>query len=218
MDWKERLTAEKSLFQVYWKARRIASSRWNGRTAWVVFLGLSLALGTNAYFGQPIVPYAALVSGIREVADIGFSLTTAILGFLIAGFAVFASITKPDVFVLLAKLTHTKGGISRLHFMFFNFLLVFIHFLFFLAMSIFIKLMFHQGGPLSDGIQRIFAMSPKYTPYALSTVFAFFAAWLVFLLMLLKSFIWNLYQSVLVTIGVEAEMIEQRHKQQTGRK
>ncbi|AVA13014.1 hypothetical protein C3E99_03390 [Sphingopyxis sp. MG] len=40
-------------------------------------------------------------------------------------------------------------------------------------------------------------------------MFAAMTAWLVFLLMLLKSFIWNLYQAVLVTILTEAELTEQ---------
>jgi uncharacterized membrane protein len=40
------------------------------------------------------------------------------------------------------------------------------------------------------------------------------AGWLAFLLMLLKSFIWNMYQAVLVTILTEAELIEQQEKKQ----
>ena len=148
MDWKNRLTAQKSLSQIYWKARKVASSRWNARVAWFVFLVLVLGLGANFYFGKPIVSYVGLVSGINEISEIGFSLTTSILGFLIAGFAIFASITNRDVFVVLAKLDHTEGGISRLQFMFFNFLLVFIHFIVFLAISIFIKLIHYPGGPL----------------------------------------------------------------------
>jgi cyanate permease len=40
-----------------------------------------------------------------------------------------------------------------------------------------------------------------------------FAGWLVFLFMLLKSFIWNMYQAVLVTIVIEAEMEDQDAKQ-----
>ena len=126
MDWKKRLTAEKSLFQVYWKARRVASSRWNTSFSWIVFFLLTAGLSANAIYGKPTVSLMALVSGIREVSEIGFTFTTAILGFLIAGFAIFSSITKPEVFVLLAKLDHPKFGISQLQFMFFNFLLVFI--------------------------------------------------------------------------------------------
>ena len=210
MDWKNRLTAQKSLSQIYWKARKVASSRWNARVAWFVFLVLVLGLGANFYFGKPIVSYVGLVSGINEISEIGFSLTTSILGFLIAGFAIFASITNRDVFVVLAKLDHTEGGISRLQFMFFNFLLVFIHFIVFLAISIFIKLIHYPGGLFTDGLQYLFALEPRSPNYIVVFVFSALAGWLVFLLMLLKSFIWNLYQAVLVTIGAEAELAEQQ--------
>ena len=218
MDWKERLTKEKSLFQVYRKARKLASSRWNARVAWLIFLVLTISLGVNAYYGQPFVPYAALISGIREIAEIGFSFTTAILGFLIAGFAIFASITKPDVFILLAKLDHHKGGISRLQFMFFNFLLIFIHCIAFLSVTIFVKMMFYKNGPLTQGVNFLLSIEPFLAIYIVSFSFIILTAWLFFLLMLLKSFVWNFYQAVLVTIGIEAEMIERRAKHKTAKR
>ena len=123
MNWQDRLISEKSLFAVYRKARKVASAPINARLAWGVFVVMVLALAANAWFGMPVAPYRSLIVGIREVADAGFTFTTAILGFLIAGFAIFASITKPGVFILLAKLDHKKEGVSRLQFIFFNFLI-----------------------------------------------------------------------------------------------
>ena len=208
MDWARRLTAEKSLFQVYLKARKVASSPWNSRVAWLTFVLVALGLGLNSYFATALVPLSAIVSGVREISEIGFSFTTSILGFLIAGFAIFASLTKPEVFVLLAKLDHPKGGISRLQFMFFNFLLVFVHFIVFLAVCIFIKLLLYKDGPLTGGVQFLFALKPSVEEYVSGLAFALLLSWLLFLLMLLKSFVWNLYQAVLVTIGVEAKLME----------
>src|SRR6056297_633588 len=104
MDWKERITQEKSLLQVYWKARRVATARFNARFSCGVFLMIFAALLANAYYGMPVAPYHALIEGVRIISDLGFAFTTAILGFLVAGFAIFASITKPEVFVLLAQL------------------------------------------------------------------------------------------------------------------
>lgn len=209
MDWKERLTAEKSLFQVYLKARKVASSPWNARVSWFVCLFLLGGLAANICCGNPVVSYMGLVSGIHAVGDIGFSLTTAILGFLIAGFAIFASITKREVFIVLAKLNHTRGGISRLQFMFFNFLLIFIHFIVFLTVSILTKLVLYPGGPFANGLQYVASLDSEAPNYIMVLLFSILTAWLVFLLMLLKSFIWNLYQAVLVTIGAAAELAEQ---------
>ena len=212
MDWKDRITEEKSLFQVYKKARKVASARSNAQLAWAVFLLAAAALAANACYGLPIAPYASLITGIREVSNIGFTFTTAILGFLIAGFAIFASITKPNVFILLAQLDHKKGDISRLQFIFFNFLFVFIHYLFFLAVCLLVKVTLYSGGPLSGAFRAVVEIDPKLIVFGASLAFAALAGLLVFLLMLLKSFIWNMYQAVLVTIVTEAEMIEQEAK------
>jgi hypothetical protein len=209
MNWQDRLISEKSLFAVYRKARKVASAPINARLAWGVFVVMVLALAANAWFGMPVAPYRSLIAGIREVADAGFAFTTAILGFLIAGFAIFASITKPGVFILLAKLDHKKEGISRLQFIFFNFLLVFIHFLTFLALCLIVKVTLYSGGPLSGALRWVAENRQIVIVIGASFMFAVMTAWLVFLLMLLKSFIWNLYQAVLVTILTEAELTEQ---------
>lgn len=217
MDWKERITQEKSLLQVYWKARRVATARFNARFSWGVFLVICAALLANAYYGMPVAPYHALIEGVRIIADLGFAFTTAILGFLVAGFAIFASITKPEVFVLLAKLEHKKGDISRLQFIFFNFLLVFIHYLAFLAVSVVLKLTLFSDGPLSGALRLVLDHDPNYIIYSASIAYAALVGWFVFLLMLLKSFIWNMYQAVLVTITTAA-LLEEIDNGQDGSK
>ena len=206
MDWKARLTEDRSLVQVYWKARTVASSRWNMRVSVLFAFILLIGLIASAHCGGSSLTSSALVLGIREIADVGFNFTVAILGFLIAGFAIFSSVTKPEVFILLAKLDHRDTNISRLQFMFFNFLLVFIHFIFFLAVTMFVKVLLYPNGPLTDGARYIMSLVPTWKIYTEILVFSLFSGWLVFLLMLLKSFIWNLYQAVLVSIGVEAEL------------
>jgi len=214
MDWKDRITSEKSLFQVYLKARKVATARSNIRIAWIVFGLTAAGLAVNAWYGLPVAPYSSLISGIRQIADIGFTFTTAILGFLIAGFAIFASITKPSVFILLAQIDHTKGDISRLQFIFFNFLFVFIHFLLFLMACVLVKVMLYSNGPLSGGLRAVAEVYRQFIILGASLGFAVFAGWLVFLFMLLKSFIWNMYQAVLVTIVTEAEMEDQKAKRE----
>ncbi|EBA14407.1 hypothetical protein RSK20926_02022, partial [Roseobacter sp. SK209-2-6] len=104
MDWQKRATKEKSLREVYWKARKVGSTRTNlvVPVVVVVLFGL-LAVGDNC-FDLSILPTSALKALLGQVADIGFTLTTAILGFLIAGFSIFASITRPEIFAGLAKL------------------------------------------------------------------------------------------------------------------
>ena len=212
MDWKDRLTSEKSLFDVYKKAKHVASSRSNKIVSFSIFLILFFIFSANIYTNLSIISYSSLILTIRKVAEIGFLFNISILGFLVAGFAIFSSITKPDVFILLAKLNHTKLGISRLQFIFFNFLFVFIHFIAFLSFCIFINIFLFSGGPFSSAIRLIAAADSHYIIFGSSIALSILVSWLSFLIMLLKSFIWNMYQAVLVTIVTEAEMREQEEK------
>lgn len=206
MDWKSRLTSEKNLMQVYLQARRLATAKSNRYTSWAVMLiGVSCLLA-NSYFGLSIVSYSSLVTGIRTIADVGFSLTTAILGFLVAGFAIFSSVTRPDVFALLAITNHKKGDISNLQFIFFNFMLIFIHYLLFLIFCTFIKIFLYSKGPASLIFVYISESYKCAFIYFLSVAFPALTGWIIFILLLLKSFIWNLYQSVLIAIILEGEL------------
>jgi hypothetical protein len=208
MDWKDKITEEKSLFAVYRKARGIALSRINKQVALAAGIISVLLFGANIYFNLAIAPYAALITTIREIGEAGFSFSTGILGFLIAGFSIFASITKPEVFILLAKLPHKQGNITRLQFIFFNFLVVFVHYIFFLAVCLFIKVGLYDNGPLS-GILRILAEEDRrFIVFGATGVLCLLITWLTFLVMLLKSFIWNIYQSVLLSIVTEGQRRE----------
>lgn len=206
MNWVERLTQEKSLFQLYKKARLAAYSAVNVAATISVFAAVVFLLGTNVWFGEPIESYTALVDGVKEIADIGFTFTTAILGFLISGFAIFAGISKPDVLILLAKANHGKHDISELQFIFFNFMLVFIHYLVFMIACVLVKATTFDDGPLGRTVTIIYEADRNAGWAFISVIFALLFAWLIFASLLLKSFIWNLYQAVLITILLEAEM------------
>ena len=94
MDWREKVTEEKSLLDVYWEARKVASSRGNRITAILTFiLFLALCCADKGY-SLGLFSLSDMSNIINQVGEIGFALTTAILGFLIAGFSIFSSITK----------------------------------------------------------------------------------------------------------------------------
>ena len=206
MNWHADITKEKNLFQVYLEARKIGSSRLNVIVALLVLLVVVLISIFDHLLYLGIFTSEFTLKAIKQVADIGFALTTAILGFLIAGFSIFASTTPRKVFAVLAQLSHKKTNLSELKFIFFNFLLVFIHYLHFLGLCIAIKLVL----PLVIKTISVLEISPSICISAIWWGFvAFFAiavAWLIYLIMLLKSFVWNIYQTVLVRI-VGGELI-----------
>jgi hypothetical protein len=201
MDWSDALFTDKTLFQVYWKARKVASSRFNFYVAVCVFLVFVVSMGARAWlFGEPL-PYTSAILTSRAIATLGFSYATSILGFLIAGFAIFASITKPEIFILLAQLPHRTAGITRLHFIFYSFLFVFVHYICFVIACLFVLVALGPGGPFSDLLRQLAAWQPLIVSYGGGALVAAGAGWFVFLLMLLKSFIWNIYQAILLTIA-----------------
>ncbi len=200
MDWQERATKEKSLGEVYWKARKVASTRRNLGVAVLVTLLFGTLAVLDWYFDLEMLASSVLKGMASQIADIGFALTTAILGFLIAGFSIFASITRPEIFAGLAKLNHKDSGLSRLQFIFFNFLLVFIHYLAFLAVSIVLKLGLPLSPTVVDAVSPHVVSTDKVFWWSAVALVALLLGWLAFLIMLLKSFIWNIYQAVLVVI------------------
>jgi hypothetical protein len=201
MDWRGALFAEKTLLQVYRKARRVASSRFNIRVAIGVFVAIAASMASRVYLeGEPI-SYDGAITTTRSIANLGFSYCTSILGFLITGFAIFASITRPEIFILLAQLKHENSKITRLNFIFFSFLLVFIHYIAFLLACLFVILVLGPGGPFANLLTRLAIWQPRLIHYGGGVLVAVGSAWFVFLVMLLKSFIWNIYQAILLTIA-----------------
>lgn len=211
MDWRDKVTNEKSLLDVYWKARKVASSRGNRITAILAFVLLLALFCADKSYSFKLISLSDMSKIVGQVGEIGFALTTAILGFLIAGFSIFSSITKPEIFAALAKLDHKETGLSRLQFIFFNFLLVFIHYLAFLAFSIAIKVFLPTLASAVGLAVSHWSLSALVIWWLAAIGTAIALSWLVFLIMLLKSFIWNIYQAVLVVI-VTGDLIAQMEK------
>jgi len=211
MDWRERETQEKSLSQVYWKARKVASSRTNFFAAVFTAILFFAVIYADHRLALGLLLPGGISTIAREIGVLGFALTTAILGFLIAGFSIFASITRPEIFVALAQLDHKNSDLSRLKFIFFNFLFVFIHFLAFLAFSLCIQLLLPaiKNLILLPTVQA--ALSPTFIWWAGAVAVSITVGWFAFLIMLLKSFIWNIYQAVLLVI-VTADLIAPTEK------
>ena len=212
MDWQERAIKERSLGEVYWKARKVGSTRTNFGVAVFVCITFGLFAVADWKFCLNVLTLGILKALVSQIAEVGFALTSAILGFLIAGFSIFASITRPAVFVGLAKLDHRKTGLSRLQFIFFNFLLVFVHYLAFLATSIFLKLVLPLGPTVVTEIQLRTELPVPLVWWSAVSIISLLLGWLTFLIMLLKSFIWNIYQAVLVVIITGDQIAELEKK------
>ena len=209
MSWKEELFDEKSLWQVYVRARRLTGSKFNH---WATRLGTLLILATisyGMYFQEPrLFTSTDIIAWVREWSITGISFATSTLGFLIAGFSIFASVTNKRLFITLAHLDYRDTGVSRLKFIFFNFIVVFLHYLSFLGMCLFVKLFLGPSGPLSLIVTDAIGGCLRLQEILILISSLIIGTWFIAVVLMLKSFIWNLYQAVLLAIATEAEFID----------
>lgn len=214
-EWRKEIFKQKSLWQVYRLSRQTIP---RGRGNRVVFLTcLSLLAPLSAWIAWKGPRYFSLnetAEWVLLLADTGFVFSIGILGFLIAGFSIFASITKPELFIALAQIPYKDGKINRLQFVFFNFLNVFSVYLALLAASVVVQLFFSQPSPVTLLGQYIMSKYPVLGFATNGIAFAGFALLFVDAFLRLKSFIWNLYQTVLVSIATEHEMSERDRTQE----
>ncbi len=208
-DWKKEIFAQKGLWEVYRLSREVLpKSKFNKivvRISVLVFVALFI---WSIVQGKSIYTASEAVAVVRIIAEQGFLLSLGILGFLIAGFAIFASVTKTELFITLANIPYGEDKINRLQFVFFNFLNVFTVYIGLLSASLFVLLALAQHSPFIKLVYPLVKTAPTLIIGANFIVIGILGVWLVTAIVRLKSFIWNLYQTVLVAIATEAELQE----------
>lgn len=195
------LTKEKRLWEIYVASRRIRGSKFNNITTTIICGLLSL----NAWLTPQ--PLSQTIEVVREFADSGLSITLSTLGFLLAGFTIFATITQPGLSLSMAEMRHPDSGLSWLKHNYFIFIRVFIYYLTFSVFCLLVLIFGHKGGLVS----LLVACSPysehvKFAVVKLAYIALFAGSY--FLIMQLKSFIFNVYHSVMTSLRWKAEGYE----------
>lgn len=184
------LTSEKSLWDVYKLSRRILPSKFQ-----VIFLLLIMvALGLNAFV---LVDDEAIILGdVRKWSEFGFNFSITTLGFLIAGFTIFATLSKPKMMLAMMEHINKETGLPTLKYNFFTFMKVFIAYI---AISIFYLLIMILGQ--ADGfIANVVSLFPNENcikGILIKTAYTLIGSSFVYLLLLLKSFVFNIYAIVM---------------------
>jgi hypothetical protein len=207
------LFAEKSLARIYRLAPSFCSNRFNCVVAFLTFIFLSVfsvfhicvpALRESIKF-----PFADTFS---SWANVGASLSGTILGFLIAGFAILCTVLRPETIVALGKLKNEKYGLSELKLLFVIFVDVFVQFLSLLFVSIFVLIFGGKTGPammLGEQLAKIHWMVPFCLLHLILTIWG---TWMIMLVLSLKSFVYNLYQSLLLGLADVADDLQRKSK------
>jgi hypothetical protein len=188
----EKLLAEKSLFTIWRKSYRAAPPIEN---VWVpIVAGLVVYLGTGSS------PYSAISSQIRGLADTGLAFAITILGFLVAGFTIFATLSRVEMFLEMARHTEAKSGLTYLKHNFFALIGVFAEYIAFTFLCVAVKLVCFPDGPATTFLKGI-GWSLQLRCLLARLVLVFFSAALVYVLMQLKSFVLNIYHMAMTSIA-----------------
>lgn len=202
----EELTREKNLWDVYQNSRRLPRNR-----LWMLFAVCVLVVDV-AYWTAADAKLADAIEHFHAVVDEGIGLVRSVLGFMLAGFTIFLTVTRQGLFLSLAKARH-KSGYSYLQNALYIFLRVFILYLVVLVWCLLLRFFAWPSGPLPTAM--LSATGPEWdrvNRFVVSLAAGTTASLVVYAVLLLGSFIFNVYATVLAGLrwDWEAEIDEKR--------
>jgi hypothetical protein len=202
----DNLFAENSLLEIYRKAPPFFSNKFNG---WTLVLTASclLAFAFVHLFSPSIreslrFPFA---DTFIIWANAGAALAGTILGFLIAGFAILCTVLRPQTMIALQRIPNKKYGETELKLLFVLFVEVLVQYLALLLVSVLAMLVGGKTGPAAM-LGYYLAKVHWMIPFAL--LHLCFVAWgilFVIVILTLKSFVYNLYGTLLLGIADAAD-------------
>lgn len=201
------LTSEKSLWDVYVLCRRLKFGTFNKSV--LVITVACLILRT---FGFDNTNEALLIE-TRELASVALNFSITVLGFLIAGFTIFATISKPAMFLKMMEVRHTETGLPHLKYNFFAFMRVFIDYIAVAFLSVTIILLGGKNGIVSN-IVGCLPNSTSIKSIILQIAYISIGSSLILMLLLLKTFIYNIYAIVMNHLRWEARNSEENNGDQ----
>jgi hypothetical protein len=197
------LTREKTLFSLYRLSFKFPGSRFNRA---VTLASLALAgLWSWHLRGDP----GKLFAQFRKLVELDFTFATSILGFLVAGFTVFVTVTKLSIFVEMARREYETSGESYLKYNLNAFVLAFVHYVAFVFVCLCVQIFGQSGGPAAYLLALLTGFSPEHAGIVRGAVagilFTGMCGWTFYVVLLLKSFIYNTYQVVTTLVRWEME-------------
>jgi hypothetical protein len=191
---------EKNLWSIYRKCvRHLPHSKFNSTVMLISIC--ALVFDCVASPGS----FASRITLTRELSELGLGYGSTILGFLIAGFTIFATLSKPELFYKMASIGYGKTGFSHLKANLFTFVEVFVIYTVFLVACLMIKIFCGTGG-LVPTVVEYSNKNPVFGYYLAKWTIANFGFVLIsslslYCLLALKSFIYNTYHAVATSIA-----------------
>lgn len=199
------LTKEKNLFALWKLSFKFGQSRFN-------LIAALLVSGMIFRFVWLVPEHTELITGqLRRLVTAGIAFAPSTLGFLIAGFTVFVTIIRIDVFLEMAQREKTGTGESFLKYNLSAFMVVFVHYVAYLFCCITLDLFIQTGGLASIALANartypeIASQVDTIKYWVSGGLLIFMGGWTVYLVMLLKSLVFNIYHVTLTAVRWEWE-------------
>ncbi len=193
------LHKEKSMWDLYLLSFKFPGSKvnWAG-----FFLSFSFLFIYCFHFDPGIEDVS---KNIRSTLGFGLSLAPAVIGFLVAGFTIFVTVTKVELFNYMALRRYENTSESYLKYNMSSFMLSFIHYCAYILFCGVLVIFAQPNGPLVLVAKGIFSwlqtyIDKNYYEIFLKLIFCFFGAWSIYLILLLKTFVYNIYQVLCTTV------------------
>jgi len=182
----DELTCERNLLEVFVASLRISPSSYALPTGFFV----AVVLGCYVILSAPSTANLTKIS--REWAESGIAFTTTMLGFLIAGFTIFASLGPSRMYRTIALMREQGSGLSYLKYTFFVLMRVFVAYLVFASLCFGVKMFLFANGPLPSVIRLIpNPWQETLLRFTFGSCFVLIGAGFAYTLLSLSSFIYN---------------------------
>jgi len=167
------------------------------------FVTVLVSLLLYCFTVDPSIP--DLSQNIRTTLAFGVALAPAVIGFLVAGFTIFVTVTKVELFNFMAIRRYKNTSESYLKYNMSAFMLAFIHYCAFIFTCAILTIFAQPNGPLIISAKYLLESLPAYDGFdfykaALKIFFSLFGAWTIYLIILLKTFVFNIYQVLCTTV------------------
>lgn len=189
----ELLKSEKNIFQLYLSSRKIPFSKTN-KGILIVSLIISLMISVG-------MPLEDLFKKIESLSFLLIGTVATVTGFLIAGYAIFCSVTAPKLSILMYSKGAKKYGFSNLKYTHLIFIRVFIYYLFYTITIVLIAAFSGYKGYFFKFIIDNFECNQLIFKSINVFVFNWIVVFFIFLLLQLGSFIFNIYHSIMTSIA-----------------
>lgn len=188
----ELLKSEKNIFQLYLSSRKIPFSKANKQ----ILIGC-LVVSVFISLGMPLED---LFKKIEALSIVLLGTVATVTGFLIAGYAIFCSVTAPKLSILMYLNGAKKYGFSNLKYTHLIFIRVFIYYLFYAISIVLVTAFSGYKGYFFDLIIDTFECNHLIFKAINVLVFNWVVVGFLFLLLQLGSFIFNIYHSIMTAI------------------